>query len=294
MEGNTVIKEKWINLSDVKNIPHSELFEMVSKVIAEKNLDHLNKNDREVFVRHSFYSKYGKRAIDILLSSIALIVTLPINLLLAICTFFDVGHPIFFRQRRVGYNAEVFTITKFRNMTNEKDKNGDLLSPSERVTKLGKFVRKTSMDELLNFWSVLKGDMSLIGPRPLLPEYMVRYTERHKMRHYVRPGLECPILSKTNNRTWKDQFENDVYYVENISLMLDIKMAFALVHMVFDHKSAGARGSGMRGTFMGYDWDGSSIDSCCVPLQYYCEAVIRLGYEELADDEIDQKACALL
>lgn len=274
-------KMEYINLSDVDNIPHTELFQMVAEVIKEKNLQYVNSISKQVVPRKSVYTLVGKRILDILLAAIALIITLPVNLLLAILTFFDVGNPIFFRQKRIGYNQEHFTITKFRNMTNKTDKNGVLLPPAQRVTKLGRFVRKTSLDELLNFWSVLKGDMSIIGPRPLLMEYLDRYSNRHRMRHAVRPGLECPMLKQTDNSaTWRDQFENDIYYVENVSLLLDIKMAFALVRMVFDRKGTATRGNALRGTFMGYDLDGSSIDSCNIPIRYYLEAIERLGYDE--------------
>lgn len=271
----------YINLSCVEKIPHGQLFAMVQKVIAEENLSYVNANDKKVVPRKSIYTKYGKRVFDIIISAAALIVTFPINFVLAIFTYFDVGHPIFFRQKRVGLNGKLFTLIKFRNMTNETDENGNLLPPSKRVTKLGKFMRKTSLDELVNFWSILKGDMSLIGPRPLLIEYFPLYSSRHKERQDVRPGLECPIVRQINNRsTWKEQFENDVYYVENVSLLLDIRLVFTLVHMVFSRKGDSGRGDGMRGTFMGYDKDGTTIDSCEVPIEYYKKAALRLGYIE--------------
>lgn len=269
----------YMNLSSVKDIPHRELFQTVQQVLKEENLSLVNANDHVVTPRRSFYTKYGKRMLDIAVSAFALIITLPINLVLALCTYLDVGKPIIFRQKRVGLNGEHFMIVKFRNMTNEKDVHGNLLPPSQRVTKLGKFARKTSLDELMNFWSILKGDMSLIGPRPLLTEYYPLYSDRHKARQAVRPGLECPMVHQTDNRTtWKGQFENDVYYVENVSFLLDIKLSFSLVKMVFSRKSTTGRGNGMRGTFMGYDRDGSSIDSCEVPVVYFNKAAERLGY----------------
>ena len=278
MINGTTTKGKYINLSEVEEIPHQELFAMVSRVIAEDTIQYINEHDIKVVPRRSLYTKFGKRILDVVLSVIALLITLPVNLILTVCTYYDVGRPIIFQQKRVGHNAKLFT--KFRNMTNATDENGILLPPAQRVTRLGKFVRKTSLDELLNFWCVLKGDMSIIGPRPLLVEYMERYSNRHKMRHAVRPGLECPMLHQANNRaTWKDQFENDVYYVEHVSLILDIKMAFALVRMVFDRNGTAARGNAVRGSFMGYDRDGSSIDSGEVPARYYYEAAKRLGYK---------------
>lgn len=272
--------EVFIDLGDVDGIPHPQLFATVSKVIAEDTLQYVNLHDKAVIPRSSFYTKYGKRIADIVISVFALIMTFPVNLVLALCTFIDVGKPILFKQKRTGLKGKSFTLAKLRNMTNEVDENGILLPPSQRVTKLGRFVRRTSLDELLNFWNILKGDMSLIGPRPLLTDYMEIYSERHKMRHFVRPGLECPVVCRTMNRsTWAAQFENDIYYVENVSLLLDIKMVFALVKMVFDKNGTDRRGNANCGSFMGYNRDGSSIDSKMVPLHYYQEAVERMGYK---------------
>ena len=160
-------------------------------------------------------------------------------------------------------------LIKFRNMRNTTDEKGELLPPAQRVTKFGKFVRKTSLDELLNFWSILKGDMSLIGPRPLVPEYTHRYNKRHKQRLAVRPGLECPPR-ELNNRvwTWQEQFENDVWYVENVSFLTDCKMIVNLIRFALDRKSANARAMAERGTFMGYDLDGIAINLDGVPQEY--------------------------
>ena len=145
-------------------------------------------------------------------------------------------------------------------MKNTLDERGELLPPSKRVTKFGKFVRKTSLDELLNFWSILKGDMSLIGPRPLVPEYKHRFNKRHYQRLSVRPGLECPPRKKLDHIwTWQEQFENDIWYVEHVSFLTDCKMAINLVRFTFDRKSAKARANVKRGTFCGYDYDGNAI-----------------------------------
>lgn len=276
----------YINLSDIENVPHEELFNMVSDVINEKNLDYVNNKGNLIVPRKSIYTRYTKRVVDIGLAIIALILTLPINLILAILTFFDVGNPIIFKQKRIGYKCKEFNIVKFRNMTNEKNDEGHLLSPRDRVTQLGKFVRKTSLDELLNFWSILKGDMSFIGPRPLLKEYLPRYSQRHVQRHLVKPGLECPIIKYKNNRgTWEAQFENDIYYVENVSLSLDIKLLFSLIQMVFDPESKKIRGNAIRGSFLGYERDGTCIDSCKVPRKYFIEALSKLGYD-IDDKEV--------
>lgn len=274
------MKDEFVNLGYVENIPHLELFDEVSKVIAEETLAEVNRNSDHVKPRRSFYTIYGKRMMDIAVSAIALTVTLPVNAIIAVCTYFDVGSPIIFRQVREGKDSKPFTIIKFRNMTNETDADGNLLPPDKRVTQFGRFVRKTSLDELLNFVSILKGDMSLIGPRPLPFEYDAYYSKRHKMRYAVRPGLECPILHVTNDvPTWTDQFENDIYYIENMSFLLDVKMVFKLVKMVFSKKGSAVRGSAVRGSFMGYHSDGRSINSQHVEKRYFIKALRRMGYD---------------
>lgn len=237
--------------------------------LAEDRLYDINQNLEPVKVKDTVYTRYIKRLIDIVISLIICIITLPINLVIGIITFFDVGRPIFFKQDRVGRNGKIFHIIKFRNMRNTRDERGELLPPAQRVTKFGKFVRKTSLDELLNFWSILKGDMSLIGPRPLVPEYYHRYNDRHVNRLAVRPGLECPPRELTDHVwTWQEQFENDVWYVENVSFRTDCKMIFYLLRFTLDRKSANARAVADRGTFMGYDLDGEAINLDGVPQEY--------------------------
>lgn len=205
-----------------------------------------------VHPRRSFYSKYGKRILDIIFGGIGFVITIPFNIVLAILTYFDVGRPIVFSQERIGLNDKPFILYKFRNMTNETDEKGNLLPASQRVTKLGKFVRKVSLDELLQFWLILTGKMSLIGPRPLPTSYLHQYTARHRMRHQVRPGLECPPHSdETRIFSWDDRFENDIWYVENISFKTDIKMAIQMIKLVFNKKNNDVRGdvSSSRGDY---------------------------------------------
>ena len=249
---------------------------LIADRLAEDRLEDINKNEAPVTVRKTFYSEYVKRAIDILVSGVALTITLPINVLIGIITFFDVGRPIFFSQERTGRYGKTFRIIKFRNMTNERDKNGELLPAAKRVTKFGKFVRKTSLDELLNFWSVFKGDMSLIGPRPLVPEYEKRYSRRHRARLAARPGLECPPRSIGNHVfTWQEQFENDVWYVENISFRTDVMQLVMLVRFALDKKSSEARATvSEKGIFMGYSKDGKAINLNQVE-DSYIEAVLK-------------------
>ena len=243
---------------------------ILARYIAEANLANANEVAAPVKVKNTFYTKYGKRILDIIISGIALLLMFPLNIIIGIVTYFDVGRPIFFHQKRIGINGKEFKIVKFRNMTNAKDENGNLLLPKDRVTKWGKFVRKTSLDELLNFWSIFKGDMSIIGPRPLVSNYVVRYSKRHAMRHMVRPGLECPHISKipkTGNK-WNDQFENDIWYVENISFLTDLKMLCGLVKLVFETKEITSRGEAKRGAFMGYDENGIAINHTEIPQGY--------------------------
>lgn len=250
--------------------------------LAEDRLHDINQNLEPVKVKDTVYTRYIKRLIDIVISLIICIITLPINLVIGIITFFDVGRPIFFKQDRVGRNGKIFHIIKFRNMRNTRDERGELLPPAQRVTKFGKFVRKTSLDELLNFWSILKGDMSLIGPRPLVPEYYHRYNDRHINRLAVRPGLECPPRELTDHVwTWQEQFENDVWYVENVSFRTDCKMIFNLLRFTLDRKSANARAVADRGTFMGYDFNGKAINLDGVPQEYIDRVAAEMnGTEE--------------
>lgn len=255
----------------------------IAEMIAEDNLAEINKSCLEVNFKETFYSKYIKRLLDIIISLFALIITLPINIIIMIITFFDVGSPIFFTQERLGKDGEVFNIVKFRNMRNDVDEKGDLLPPSQRVTKWGKFVRKTSLDELLNFYSILKGDMSIIGPRPLVPVYYPRFNKRHKSRFLVKPGLELPPRNKdVGLRNWEEQFENDIWYVENISFITDIKMLINLIRFTFDKDNANQRSIGKRGSFMGYSKNGEIINQKNLP-SYYIDRVL----EEIVGDRID-------
>jgi len=241
----------------------------VAEYVRKNNLAIVNNQSPRVNVRTGMYPRYIKRVLDIVISFCACIVTLPINLILGICTYFDVGSPVFFFQKRPGRNGDLFTIVKFRNMRNAYDANGIPLPISQRVTKFGSFVRKTSLDELLNFWSILKGDMSVIGPRPLADIYLDRYSERHKMRHAVRPGLECPnIRTNEYGSGWHDQFENDIWYVENISFVTDCKMVFGLIRITFDKKTRKQHAVQGPGDFLGYDTDGTAFGANNVPLKY--------------------------
>lgn len=204
----------------------------------------------ELKVVETFYVKYVKRSLDIIISLIAVIITFPINLIIGIFTIFDVGFPIFFIHERPGLREKPFKMIKFRNMTNEKDSKGNLLPANERVTKFGKFVRTTSLDELLQFWLILQGKMSIIGPRPLLMSYLPRYNIRQHMRHAVKPGLECPLKNySSKGPTWEERLENDIWYVENISFKTDLIMIVRLIKLVFNSKRSKIRGEKIDSEF---------------------------------------------
>lgn len=241
----------------------------IAGYIKEDTLEQVNQKVRQVKLRDSFYTRYGKRWIDIIVSFFALVITSPVNLVLAIVTFFDVGTPIIFKQQRIGKDNKVFTIYKFRNMRNTTDANGELLPSSQRVTKWGKFVRKTSLDELLNFVSIFKGDMSLIGPRPLLDYYADRLNDYHKTIYKIRPGLECPTLEKVDHAlSWQERLDNYVWYAENCSFLLDVRLMFRVLEVALDHKSTSTRSTAGNGGLMGYDEEGNVIYTKAVPEKY--------------------------
>ena len=268
---------------DITKLPKSGKDE-IAQYIKRDNLKIANEKLQCYQPKCSFYTKIGKRFFDIIVSLIALIVTIPINLIIALITFFDVGSPIIFKQIRLGKDGKRFTIYKFRNMTNAKDTNGELLPPEERVTKWGTFVRKTSLDELLNFVSIFKGDMSIIGPRPLLDTYEDRMTDRHKVMYKVKPGLECPPINKLNRElSWEDRFENYAWYAANCSFKTDLALMFRVVEMAFDHKSTERRSTAQDGAFLGYNEDGHVIYSKNVPDKYVSEYCRNHGYESLKE-----------
>ena len=176
------------------------------------------------------YRKYIKRILDFTLSLIALIVLSPILLITAILVKIKLGSPIIFKQQRPGKNEKIFTLYKFRTMTDKKDEEGNLLPDEQRLTKFGKILRSTSIDELPELINILKGDMAIVGPRPLLVEYLPYYTEEEKNRHNVRPGLTG--LAQTNGRnaiSWDKKLSYDIRYVKYITFKEDLKIIFKTV-----------------------------------------------------------------
>lgn len=175
-----------------------------------------------------------KRLFDFILSLSALITLLPVTVIVAVLVRFKLGSPILFSQERPGLNGKIFKIYKFRSMTSECDKNGILLSDVERLTRFGKLLRSTSLDELPGLWNVLNGDMSLVGPRPLLPEYIPFYTEEEMQRHNVKPGITgLAQISGRNAITWEQKFALDLEYINKKSLFFDMKILLLTVRKVF-------------------------------------------------------------
>lgn len=181
------------------------------------------------------YLNFFKRFLDIILSGCALLLLSPIILILWIwLTIANNGAGALFFQERPGKDGKIFKVVKFKTMTDERDENGILLPDEDRLTKFGKFVRSTSLDELPQLWNILKGDMSFIGPRPLLPEYLPLYSPEQARRHNVRPGLSgWAQVNGRNSISWKQRFEYDVWYVDNISFKLDLKIFFLSIKKAF-------------------------------------------------------------
>lgn len=180
------------------------------------------------------YAKYIKRILDLILSLMALIVLMPLMIIIGILVRINLGSPIIFKQKRPGKNEKIFTLYKFRTMTDKRDIDGNLLSDEYRLTKFGKFLRSTSLDELPELINIIKGDMAIVGPRPLLVEYLPYYTEEEKHRHDVRPGLTG--LAQVNGRnaiSWEEKFLEDLEYIKNMSVKNDIKIIFKTVGKVF-------------------------------------------------------------
>jgi len=180
-----------------------------------------------------FGCKTMKRLLDLISSFIGLLFLLPVIVLIVLLVRLKIGSPVLFKQARPGLNEEIFNMYKFRTMTNECDKNGSLLSDEIRLTKFGQFLRSTSLDELPGLWNVLKGDMGLVGPRPLLVEYLPLYSEKQSRRHEVKPGITgWAQVNGRNAISWSEKFELDVWYVDNQSFWLDIKILWMTVKKV--------------------------------------------------------------
>lgn len=202
-------------------------------------------DDAEIIVSDGIYAKYIKRVMDCFLSFCAIVVLSPIMIVLTVVGAIAMKGNPFFTQLRPGKNEKIFKLIKFRTMTCEKDKDGNLLPDDKRLTKYGKFLRSTSLDELPELINILKGDMAIIGPRPLVPKYLPYYNERERHRHDVRPGLTG--LAQINGRNclnWPQRFSFDLEYVENISFSLDVSIIFRTVLKVLRRSDIAVRATG--------------------------------------------------
>ncbi len=191
----------------------------------------------------SIYRALGKRLFDLALSVPALVILLPVLAVLALLVRITLASPVLFRQLRPGFQGKPFELYKFRTMNNKCDQDGKLLPDAERLTRLGRFLRATSIDELPELFNVLKGDMSLVGPRPLLMQYLDRYTPEQARRHEVRPGITgWAQVNGRNAITWEEKFKLDVWYVDNVSLLLDVKIILMTIWKIIKREGINQKG----------------------------------------------------
>ena len=207
------------------------------------------------------YCKFFKRFLDIMLSGCALLVLSPVLLMTALLVRCKLGSPVIFCQERPGKDEKIFKMYKFRSMTDQRDENGELLPDEARLTKFGKALRATSLDELPELWNIFKGDMSIVGPRPLLVRYLPRYNAEQRRRHDVRPGLTG--LAQVNGRnaiSWEEKFALDVQYVSNVTFLNDVKIIFATVGKVFKRDGISSGTAATMEEFMGTPESAASED----------------------------------
>lgn len=198
------------------------------------------------------YKTFLKTFIDFIFASFGLIILSPVFIITAVFLFFANQESPFFIQKRPGLNGVIFKIIKFKTMNDKKDAEGNLLADKYRLTKIGKYVRKTSLDELPQLLNVLKGDMSLVGPRPLLPEYLPLYDEHQSRRHEVKPGITgWAQVNGRNAISWQQKFEFDVWYVDNIGIQLDVKILFLTLKKVFIREGINSQGQATTEAFKG-------------------------------------------
>lgn len=202
--------------------------------------------------KQRIYERYVKRGLDLICALCAILVLSPVLVIVALLVRTKLGSPIIFKQKRPGLHEKIFTLYKFRTMTDERDEKGNLLPDEIRLTKFGKFLRSTSLDELPELFNILKGDMAVVGPRPLLVQYLSLYNQRQKRRHDVRPGLSG--LAQVNGRnaiSWEDKFELDVEYVESVTLVKDIKIILCTVYKVFKREGINSEVAATMEAFSG-------------------------------------------
>lgn len=202
--------------------------------------------------KNGIYNRFVKRLFDIVLSLLFIILFCWLYLIVAILVRVKLGSPVLFKQPRPGKDEKIFDMYKFRTMTDGRDAEGNLLPDAQRMTPFGSFLRKTSLDELPEMFTILKGDMSFVGPRPLLVKYLPLYNEEQHRRHEVRPGLTgWAQVNGRNLLSWEDKFAKDVYYVDNISFLLDLKIVFKTVAVVFNHSGISSETDATMEAFTG-------------------------------------------
>jgi len=202
--------------------------------------------------QNTFYAKYGKRWFDLLLTIPGFVAISPALFIITLLVRLNLRSPVLFKQVRPGLHGKPFTIYKFRTMTDARDQNGRLLPDAQRLTKLGRFLRASSLDELPELWNVIKGDMSLVGPRPLLMQYLDRYTPEQALRHEAKPGVTgWAQVNGRNAISWEEKFELDVLYVEYCSVFLDIRIILLTLLKVFQREGIAAEGVATMPEFMG-------------------------------------------
>jgi len=204
----------------------------------------------------TFYERFGKRALDLGLSVPALVLLAPVAATVGVAVRAKLGAPVLFRQERPGRRGRVFELVKFRTMSDERDSDGNLLPDDQRLGNVGTLLRRTSLDELPTLWNVVRGDMSLVGPRPLLVRYLDRYTNEQRRRHDVRPGITgWAQVNGRNAISWEEKFDLDVWYVENVSLRTDLAILLKTMMQVLEQRDISAEGHATMPEFTGSDDD---------------------------------------
>ena len=202
--------------------------------------------------KHSFYERYVKRVFDFMVALAGIVVSSPVMIVTALLVCIKLGSPVIFKQKRPGLNEKIFELYKFRTMTDAKNENGELLSNEERMTEFGKKLRQTSLDELPELFNILKGDMSFIGPRPLLVKYLPLYNEEQRKRHLVRPGLTgLAQVNGRNHLSWEEKFGLDIKYVKNLNFCMDIKIFLKTILVVFKREGITSETSVTMEPFVG-------------------------------------------
>lgn len=215
-----------------------------------------NKKRFQRSVGKGFYRRLIKRPMDIFFSVLVIIILSPIFLTITVLIRLKLGSPVIFRQERPGMKEKIFTLYKFRTMTDERDKNGKLLPDELRLTKFGKLLRSTSLDELPELWNILKGNMATVGPRPLLVQYLPLYNEYQKRRHKVRPGITgFAQVNGRNGISWEEKFDYDVYYVDHITFLGDLKIIFQTIKTVLKRDGITSPTNVTMQIFKGYHKD---------------------------------------